>query len=43
MLAASLMAAVSAAQAAAPTNEEIWQKLQQIQDQLSAVQQKTSC
>ncbi len=40
MLAASLMAAVSAAQAAAPTNEEIWQKLQQIQDQLSNVQQQ---
>ena len=40
MLAISLMAAVSAAQAATPTNEEIWQKLQLIQDQLSDVQQQ---
>lgn len=40
MLAASLMAAVSAAQAATPTNEEIWQMLQQIQGQLSEVQQQ---
>lgn len=40
IVAASLMAAFSVAQAAAPTNEEIWQKLQQIQDQLSDVQQQ---
>ena len=40
MLAASLMAAVTAVQAAAPTNEEIWQKLEQIQNQLSDVQQQ---
>lgn len=42
MLAASLMAAISATQAAAPTNEEIWQKLQEIQEQLSDVQQQNT-
>lgn len=42
MLAASLLAAVSAAQAAAPTNEEIWEMLQQIQGQLSDVQQQNT-
>jgi cell division protein FtsB len=40
MLAASLMAAISAAQAATPTNEEIWEMLQKIQGQLSEVQQQ---
>ena len=40
-LALSLMMAVSAAQAA-PSNEEIWLKLQEIQGQLSSVQQQNA-
>lgn len=40
VLAASLMAVVSATQAATPSNAEIWQMLQNIQGQLSDVQQQ---
>lgn len=39
-LALSLMAAVTATQAATPSNEEIWQLLQQMQQQLADVQQQ---
>ena len=40
ILAASLMAAVSVTQAATPSNEEIWQLLQQMQQQMTEVQQQ---
>jgi len=36
----SVIAAVSTAQAAAPTNEEIWQQLQQMQQQMAEIQQQ---
>jgi len=39
-LAFSLMTALSAAQAATPTNEEIWQMLQKMQQQMTEVQQQ---
>ena len=40
LVAASVMAAVSSAQAATPTNEEMWALLQQVQQQLTDVQQQ---
>ncbi len=40
LVAASVMAAVSTAQAATPSNEEIWTLLQQVQQQLADVQQQ---
>lgn len=40
LLATTLMAAVSATQAAAPTNEEIWQLLQEMKQELGAVKQQ---
>lgn len=40
ILAASLMAAVTATQAAAPSNEEIWQKLLEMQEQMTTVQEQ---
>lgn len=40
MLATTLMAAMSATQAATPTNEEIWQLLQEMKQELSSVKQQ---
>ncbi|NQZ53618.1 MAG: porin [Piscirickettsiaceae bacterium] len=40
ILAASMLAVVSATQAATPSNEEIWQLLQQMQQQMTEVQQQ---
>jgi hypothetical protein len=40
ILATSMMAVVSATQAATPSNEEIWQLLQQMQQQMTEVQQQ---
>lgn len=40
LLATTLMAAVSATQAATPTNEEIWQLLQEMKQELGAVKQQ---
>lgn len=40
MLATTLMAAMSATQAATPTNEEIWQLLQEMKQELTSVKQQ---
>lgn len=40
LVAASLMAAISAAQAATPSNEEMWQMMQKMQQQMSEIQQQ---
>jgi cell division protein FtsB len=40
LLALSVMAATTSAQAAAPSNEEIWQKLLEMQQQMAEVQQQ---
>jgi len=40
LLTLSLMAVASASQAATPTNEEIWQKLLEMQEQMTVVQQQ---
>jgi len=40
LVAVSLMAAISAAQAATPSNEEMWQMMQKMQQQMSEIQQQ---